>query len=87
MVWIIYDELHAEEIGQFSTRDEALAELQRLAELTWDESPNQAPCTSWKTCGRHYELVEYDVSSTGNWKERHRVPALNVSQDETAWLL
>jgi hypothetical protein len=86
-MWVIEDELHAELIGEFPDQIEAVSELKRLAEVPWDEAPNQAPCTNWPTCGRNYELVEYDVSSTGQWNERQRIPALNVSKEGFSWLL
>ena len=86
-MWIIEDELHAEHSGEFATQAEAIAELIRRTEIPWDKQPNQAPCMSWQTCGRHYELVEYDISGTGNWKERSRVPALNISREECRSLL
>ena len=81
----IEDEWHAERVAEFATRDEALVELRRLAALPWDEAPNVAPCTSWLTCGRHYELVEYDTKATP-WHELGRTPMLEVSQNGTNWL-
>jgi hypothetical protein len=86
-MWVIEDELHSEHSGEFSTEAEAIAELRRRAEIPWDEEPNQAPCMSWQRCGRRYELVEYDVSTTGHWKELRRLPVLNISREESSWLL
>ena len=68
------------------TRDEALAELQRLLQLPWDKTPNLAPCTSWRTCGRRYELVEYDTATTP-WRELGRTPALEVARAGATWIL
>jgi hypothetical protein len=85
-MFVIEDELHAEQIGQFSDQPEAIAELRRLADTRWDQSPNLAPCMNWESCGRHYVLIEYDASTTA-WTEIDRVPALNVSRDESTWLL
>jgi hypothetical protein len=82
----MFVDLHAEQIGEFSGRAEAIAELRRLVEKPWNEPPNRAPCMSWEACGRQYVLIEYDVSITP-WREIRRVPALNVSREETAWLL
>ncbi len=62
-MFVIEDEAHAEWFGEFPTLEAATAELRRLKELPWDEAPNVAPCTSWRTCGRTYEVVEYDTSS------------------------
>jgi hypothetical protein len=82
----IEDELHAEpQAGQFDTFDAAIAELRRRAELPWNESPNIAPCASWQTCGRNYEIVEYDDSSRP-WLELSRTLALQVSCEGARWL-
>ena len=60
-MFVIEDELHADQLdGQFQTRQQAIAELQRVAAIPWNEDPNRAPCRSWPTCGRRYELIEYD---------------------------
>lgn len=75
----IEDERHAEpQDGRYSSFDEAMAELKRRADLPWDEPPNVAPCASWKSCGRNYEIVEYDTSARP-WKELRRVPVLEIS--------
>lgn len=44
--FVIEDDFHAEQSGEFATEHEALAELRRRAELPWDKEPNQAPCTN-----------------------------------------
>ena len=85
-MFIIEDERHAEWVGEYGTRKEAVAELRRLSEVPWDQAPNQPPCTSWETCGRFYELVEFDATSTP-WSELERQPALNVSKAGAEWLL
>ena len=85
-MFIIEDERHAEWVGEYGTREEAVAELQRLSKVPWDQTPNQAPCTGWETCGRSYELVEFDAASTP-WRELQRQPALNVSRAGAEWLL
>lgn len=85
-MYIIEDEIHAESVGEFLTLEAAIAELRRLYQLPWDEEPNLAPCINWHTCGRAYELVEYDASSQP-WQTRSRLPALNVSAANKEWLL
>jgi hypothetical protein len=85
-MFIIEDERHAEWLGEYGTRDEAIAKLQRLSNVPWNEAPNQAPCASWETCGRCYKLVEFDVAAIP-WRELHRQAALNVSKDCVEWLL
>lgn len=84
-MFVIEDELHAEQIGRFGTRDEAMAELQRLASTPWDKPPNVAPCTGWKTCGRSYEIIEYDTSREP-WRELGRAATLEVSAAGVRWL-
>jgi len=83
-MYVIEDELHSEHIGQFPTLELALAELRRLAALPWDQAPNQAPCTSWATCGRAYELIEYDSASESS-RALRRIPALTVSSRGVVW--
>ena len=64
LLFRIEDELHAESMdGDFDFFQAALAEVRRLAATSWGEAPNIAPCQSWQTCGRHYEIVEYDIST------------------------
>jgi hypothetical protein len=84
-MFIIEDEAHAElQDGEFDNEQEAMAELHRRAAIPWDERPNLAPCTNWQTCGRRYELVEYDESATP-WKELSRRPILDVSAEGVRW--
>jgi hypothetical protein len=83
-MFVIEDEKHADLIGRFASYELAVLELKRLAELPWNEKPNRAPCSSWGKCGRAYEIVEYDDSSSP-WKEIHRVAALNVSACGVEW--
>lgn len=83
-LFVIYDEAHAERCGEFSSLTNALERLRYLAALPWNQNPNLAPCTGWRTCGRRYELVEYAVV-TGPWIELKRVPALQVSAKGVVW--
>lgn len=81
---VIEDDLHGEPGEEFATREEAVAELRRRAALPWNEPPNQAPCTSWRTCGRSYALVEYDTRFTP-WRRLSSVPILEVSKKGATW--
>ncbi len=84
-MFIIEDEAHAElQDGEFETEQDAMAELHRRALLPWDQTPNVAPCTSWRTCGRRYELVEYDKSATP-WRELSRRQILDISAEGVRW--
>jgi hypothetical protein len=37
-MFVIDDELHAEPVGEFDSKADAVDELQRLARLRWDEA-------------------------------------------------
>ena len=84
-MFVIEDELHGETLAEFPTFDAALAELRRRAAIVWDREPNLAPCNNWRTCGRRYEIVEYDASSPP-WHEIRRVPALDISARGVTWI-
>ena len=84
-MFVIEDEWHAEQIGKFASREQAHAELRRLAELPWDVEPNICPCTSWRTCGRRYHIIEYDTSPDP-WRQLSDEGLLEVSAEKTAWL-
>jgi len=82
----IEDERHAEpQAGELASLAAVASELRRLAQLPWDQTPNVAPCTNWATCGRTYEIVEYD-NSTPPWQELKRMPALEIDAQGTRWL-
>lgn len=83
-LFVIEDELHAELIGEFGDPEAATVELQRLAGIPWDQEPNQAPCTSWRSCGRIYEVVEFEVEA-GQWKELNRSPGFEISAEGVKW--
>jgi hypothetical protein len=84
-LFVIEDEAHAEPQGEYASRAEAVAELERRASLPWDEEPNKCPCKSWRTCGRRYEVIEYDASGRP-WREVNREPYLEVSASGAKWL-
>jgi hypothetical protein len=83
-LFVIEDEAHSEQCSKHATLQEAVARLEKLAALPWNEQPNVAPCTSWRTCGRRYELVEYETSNHP-WKELRRTPALEVNASGVVW--
>ena len=82
--FVIEDESHAEQIGEFLSLEAAWAELQRRALIPWNQRPNIAPCMSWQTCGRTYEIIEYETSVTP-WHEVRRIAALDVNAGGVAW--
>ncbi len=83
-VFVVEDERHSSMMGAFQTFDAAFAELRCLATLPWDEEPNQAPCAGWEGCGRHYEVVEYDVS-VAPWRTLGRWSLLTVDAGGPRW--
>jgi hypothetical protein len=86
-MFVIEDERHAEvQDGKFSTREEAISELENRAKIAWDEHPNVAPCTNWSQCGRSYELIEYD-DSTSPWTELSQRLMLEISKEGVRWYL
>ncbi len=62
--FVIYDELHAEDIGEFDSLESVNAKLRELAKLPWNTDPNKAPCKGWESCGRDYGVIEYDATSS-----------------------
>jgi len=86
VMFVIEDQLHAEPQGHFASFQEAMAELKRRSRIHWDEAPNCAPCASWSTCGRDYEIIEYDDSQLP-WRELSRVAVLKISSAGIKWLV
>ena len=84
-LFVIEDELHAESQGECGDFNSALVELRRRALIAWDQSPNVAPCTSWRTCGRNYDIVEYDDAQSP-WQEIRRIRALEISANGVKWV-
>ena len=81
----IEDEMHAEPQGDFDTFEEAVTELTRRAKINWDKEPNRCPCTSWKTCGRDYQILEYDCSTKPYWTLLKTTPVLSISAKGVIW--
>jgi hypothetical protein len=85
-MFVIEDECHAEWVGEFASREEAYAELRKIASVPWDEAPNACPCTSWRTCGRRYLVIHFDTSSDP-WRQLSNEAVLEVSAKATEWIL
>ena len=81
---VIEDAIHAEQDGDFASFDEAVAELRRRATIPWDQPPNVAPCMSWRTCGREYYIVQFDVAASP-WKQVRSDHVLDVSASGVQW--
>jgi hypothetical protein len=83
-IFVIEDQGHAEHRGEFASLQGAWRELERLSRIPWDQSPNIAPCQSWRTCGRDYEILEYETSSTP-WVHAQRHAGLEISAKGVIW--
>jgi len=82
--FVIEDQRHAETISEHATLAEARHELEHLAQTRWDQPPNLAPCGSWQTCGREYEIVEYETGAHP-WKVVSRAGGLEISAEGLVW--
>ncbi len=70
-LFVIEDELHSEQHGEFPSFIQAIDELRRRAAIPWNQEPNRTPCTSWKTmCGAEgYEKTEVRQCRRGSSRE------------------
>ena len=82
--FVIEDAIHLDWHESFASLDAALERVRRLARTPWSKPPNRAPCIGWETCGREWEILDYDVSETP-WQLRARIPALAISRDGATW--
>ncbi len=48
------------------------------------QTSHLAPCQSWRTCGRDYEIIEYETSSLPRTQVKHYA-GLEVSAKGIAW--
>jgi hypothetical protein len=83
-MFVLVDGLHGESAGQFTSLREAVGEVRRLASIAWDAEPNRAPCMSWRTCGRAYEIIEVD-DRVRLWVEGRRLPILFIKAEGLRW--
>ena len=85
--FVVEDEVHAELIHEgFASFQEALDFIKDLSKTPWDEKPNKAPCSSWKTCGRNYHIIEYDATSIP-YEELDTNEILSISAKGVEWQL
>jgi hypothetical protein len=82
--FVIDDDMHAEPQGEFRSMDDAVAELRKRARIPWHQEPNRAPCVSWRTCVRVYDIIEF--ADIRPWRgEIRRVRALQISSRGVKW--
>jgi hypothetical protein len=83
MNFLIVDDAHCEPQGQrYTSREEAIAELERRAAIPWNDEPNRAPCRNWAKCGRRYVIEEYDDTESD---QMSRVLVLEISAKGVEW--
>ena len=83
MFWVIVDYWHGqEEWGIFDTRAEAIAEVERLESMRWDEVPNRAPCNVWRDCGRKWGIVGLDAGPS----RVPETPILEITSAGPTWI-
>ncbi len=80
----IEDSLHSQNMGKFSSYEEALDELKKIAKIPFRKKPNKPPCTNWKNCERSYVIIEYDDSQIP-WKEIDTKEVLSISNKKVEW--
>ena len=84
--YFIYDDVHCDMHGRFVTFEEALTELKTRANIPWNEEPNRAPCTSWRTCSRDYSIAKMDYDyHTKMWKQVERTSIVDISSSGVVW--
>jgi len=84
-MFVIEDEWHAEpQRGEFKSLEEAIDELRRRTQIPWNTEPNLAPCMSWRTCGRNYEIIEYDTTHTP-WEVISTKSVLEIDAKGVRW--
>lgn len=76
--YIIQDTIHCEYIWEYDNLTSALEILKNLSKLWWDKDKNKASCSSWETCGREYEFIEYEIS-WDKWEELNREAIFDIS--------
>lgn len=84
MRFSVEDDLHSDILGEFPSREDALAEIRRRVAQPWDGPDNVAPCQRWRHCGRNYELVVYD-ESTSEWHELSREAVVKIDAKGVRW--
>lgn len=82
---VIEGSIHCERIDECESFEAAIARLRELAYLPWDHEPNRASCMSWRTCGREYQIIEYDDSATP-WTVVREADVLKVSASAVEWI-
>lgn len=84
-MFVIEDDWHAEPQGEYPDVATAWAELEQRSTIPWDHAPNIAPCVSWRTCGRSYELNEYDTSVLP-WGRVRQISVLEIDSKGVRWM-
>ncbi|HEX8463896.1 MAG TPA: hypothetical protein VF627_04695 [Abditibacterium sp.] len=83
-MFVINDESHAEWMGEHDTFESALAQIQDWTALVWSQAPNVAPCQSWRTCGRSYEIQQWD-NTVKPWTLIESTPIVEIDARGVRW--
>ena len=85
-MFIIEDTIHCEYTmdSGYASFELALTEIRNRVAIPWDEEPNLAPCTSWRTCGRNYVIREYDDSTSPSTFIR-TTPVVEIDAKGVRW--
>jgi len=85
-IYQIEDDFHSDHHGEYSTYEEAFAELERVASVPWGQEPNICPCGNGNNCVRQYYLLE-GIREKGSYMfEKSRILKwLTMSKEDTIW--
>ena len=80
--FIVDDQRHCQRMGQFDSYEAARLAIIGFVSNPWNEKPNRAPCSNWKKCGRHYDIIE--TSESGAYLTS--TPVCKIDCEGVIWL-
>ena len=83
-IFVLEDNVHAEHVGEYELFNDALEKAKELYLIPWDKEPNKCPYLSWKTCGREYRIVNFEVVQD-KWNELARSEIFSISSSKKEW--
>jgi hypothetical protein len=91
-IYLIEDEVHSDGLGgRYSTFESALAEVQRIVTLPFEEEPHNPPCASWQQCKREIVIKEVEIISSPQipgprLRVITEIPILTTSANGVIWM-